>query len=55
MFAAKIECWIGLWVIIPFIKKVLKLSDNMTAVTAAVATATGLVKVVLVSSIEKYF
>ena len=42
MFAAKIECWIGLWLIIPFIKKVLKLSDNMIAVVAAVATSTGM-------------
>ena len=43
MFVAKIGCWISLWVLLPFMKKVLKLSDSTTALVAIISTSTGFI------------
>ena len=43
MFVAKIGCWISLWLLLPLMKKLLKLSDSTTALVAIISTSTGFI------------
>ena len=42
LFNYRIACWLGLWLVVPFLTNVFKLSDSIIAVIAVVTASTGI-------------
>ena len=50
LFNYRIACWLGLWLVVPFLTNVFKLTDSIIAVIAVVTASTGITDKLSLSS-----
>ena len=51
LFNFRIACFLGLWLVVPFLTNVVKLSDSIIAVIAVVTASTGITRQNILGSI----
>ena len=44
LFNFRIACWLGLWLVVPFLTNIVKLSDSIIAVIAVFTASTGMIQ-----------
>ena len=51
LFNFRIACFLGLWLVVPFLTNVVKLSDSIIAVIAVVTASTGITRQSILDSV----